>query len=221
MANSIMNGYSQWTELVIDESQKSTNPFASGDTIWYHSTWSTLVQAITCFLTVPWTIVDFTSVRQAHRHSPDVQCHLNCLRYHSVKCVYISLNYFSHISHLGFVCNAGVLAMEVYQVCTNLLIHLGVVIAQSFMSRYYIDGLVQDCSNSIANALELLQSCTKQSICNAAISKVEHRLYFELTKNTISYPHGWIMGCLLWKFWSRLTIKTGRYALQWWVSSKV
>ena len=29
----------------------------------------------------------------------------------------------------------------------------------------YIDGLVQDCSNSIANALELLQSCTKPSIC--------------------------------------------------------
>ena len=25
----------------------------------------------------------------------------------------------------------------------------------------YIDGLVQDCSNSIANALELLQSCTE------------------------------------------------------------
>ena len=25
-----------------------------------------------------------------------------------------------------------------------------------------IDGLVHDCSNSIANALELLQSCTKQ-----------------------------------------------------------
>ena len=27
-----------------------------------------------------------------------------------------------------------------------------------------IDGLVQDCSNSIANALELLQSCTKPSV---------------------------------------------------------
>ena len=26
-----------------------------------------------------------------------------------------------------------------------------------------INGLVQDCSNSIANALELLQSCTKPS----------------------------------------------------------
>ena len=28
----------------------------------------------------------------------------------------------------------------------------------------YIDGLVQDCSNSIVNALELLQSCTKPSV---------------------------------------------------------
>ena len=28
---------------------------------------------------------------------------------------------------------------------------------------HHIDGLVQDCSNSIANALELLQSCTKPS----------------------------------------------------------
>ena len=37
----------------------------------------------------------------------------------------------------------------------NLQIHL------------YVDGLVQDCSNSIANALELLQSCTKPSMCHA------------------------------------------------------
>ena len=29
----------------------------------------------------------------------------------------------------------------------------------------YVDGLVQDCSNSIANALELLQSGTKPSMC--------------------------------------------------------
>ena len=28
-----------------------------------------------------------------------------------------------------------------------------------------IDGLVQDCSNSIASTLELLLSCTKPSIC--------------------------------------------------------
>ena len=30
----------------------------------------------------------------------------------------------------------------------------------------YIDALMQDCSDSIANALELLQSSTKLSICN-------------------------------------------------------
>ena len=29
---------------------------------------------------------------------------------------------------------------------------------------HYLNGLVQDCSNSIANALELLQSCIKPSV---------------------------------------------------------
>ena len=38
-------------------------------------------------------------------------------------------------------------------------------ISWGFILQLYIDGLVQDCSNSIANALELLQSCTKPSIC--------------------------------------------------------
>ena len=32
------------------------------------------------------------------------------------------------------------------------------------MNNEYIDDLVQDCSNSIANALELLQSCAKASV---------------------------------------------------------
>ena len=32
------------------------------------------------------------------------------------------------------------------------------------LSHWYIDGLVQDCSNSIANAMEFLQSCTKPSV---------------------------------------------------------
>ena len=31
-------------------------------------------------------------------------------------------------------------------------------------AHYNLDGLVQDCSISIANALEILTSCTKQSI---------------------------------------------------------
>ena len=34
----------------------------------------------------------------------------------------------------------------------------------SQVQMQYIDGLVQDCSNSIANALELLQSWTKPGI---------------------------------------------------------
>ena len=38
----------------------------------------------------------------------------------------------------------------------------------------YIDGLVQDCSNSIANALELLQSCTKLSIYTLPTLDIEH-----------------------------------------------
>ena len=35
---------------------------------------------------------------------------------------------------------------------------------RDFHYKEKIDGLVQDCSNSIANALELLQSCTKPSV---------------------------------------------------------
>ena len=37
---------------------------------------------------------------------------------------------------------------------------------RSDMDRAYIDGLVRDCSNSVANTSELLQSCAKPSICN-------------------------------------------------------
>ena len=36
---------------------------------------------------------------------------------------------------------------------------------KSFKSQKHIDGLAQDCSNSNVNALELLPSCTKPSIC--------------------------------------------------------
>ena len=36
--------------------------------------------------------------------------------------------------------------------------------SQEQKQEAYFNGLVQDCSNSIATALELLQSCTKSSI---------------------------------------------------------
>ena len=42
--------------------------------------------------------------------------------------------------------------------CNNTLIHETEQIGATHLS---IDGSVQDCTNSIAKALELLQSCTK------------------------------------------------------------
>ena len=48
------------------------------------------------------------------------------------------------------------------------LVFMHVIIIESFcrskIPHDHIDGLVQDCSNSIVNALELLQSCTMPSI---------------------------------------------------------
>ena len=35
--------------------------------------------------------------------------------------------------------------------------------SQVMLEQHQINSLVQDCSNSVANALELLQSCTKPS----------------------------------------------------------
>ena len=43
----------------------------------------------------------------------------------------------------------------------------------------HIDDFVQDCSNSIANALELRQCCTKPSICDQQVV-VLHKGEFEL-----------------------------------------
>ena len=63
------------------------------------------------------------------------------------------------------------------------------------MGQYYahhIDGLVQDCSNSIANTLELLQSCTKPSISSRVIS-------LPLVQLTLMNQH--------WKIWVNKTVE--------------
>ena len=39
-------------------------------------------------------------------------------------------------------------------------------------NEYHVEGLAQDCSNFIANAMKLLQSCTKASKCNYVDDKV-------------------------------------------------
>ena len=41
---------------------------------------------------------------------------------------------------------------------------VSVCVTESSEKQNHVDGFVQDCSNSIANALEILQSCTKPSI---------------------------------------------------------
>ena len=51
---------------------------------------------------------------------------------------------------------------------------------------YIIDGLVQDCSNSIANALELLQSCTKPSTCFS-----DQFFHTHTTKHSLIIKHGY------------------------------
>ena len=51
----------------------------------------------------------------------------------------------------------------------------------------YSDGLVQDCSISIANALEILQSCTKPSILRVEVINVIIGAYS-------SGSHGWPCG---------------------------
>ena len=45
---------------------------------------------------------------------------------------------------------------------------------------HHLDDSVQDCSNSIANALELLQSCTKKSICDVIKREAVIMLVVEL-----------------------------------------
>ena len=50
----------------------------------------------------------------------------------------------------------------------------------------HMDGLVQDCSNSIVNTLELLQSCTKPSIYG------NKQQTLELGSQGVTMPEIWL-----------------------------
>ena len=60
--------------------------------------------------------------------------------------------------------------LDIIAMMTTAIMMMMIIIIILSSSEAYIDGLVQDCSNSIANAMELLQSCTKLSICWVKIS---------------------------------------------------
>ena len=82
--------------------------------------------------------------------------YLDKWNYHSKSLPYIALMLLGHILRINVMTN-------VYSGRMNFSIEL--------LKWYlYIDGLVQDCSISIANALEIQQSCTKSPICTS----VEH-----------------------------------------------
>ena len=43
------------------------------------------------------------------------------------------------------------------------------IITKQNLSKAYIDGLAQDCSNTIVHALELLLACTELLICKKTL----------------------------------------------------
>ena len=66
------------------------------------------------------------------------------------------------------------------------------VLYQMFFTSKYIDGLVQDCSNSSALAMELLQSCTEPLIYYLGFWM--HSAYIEMI-DIMSYK---VLVMLLW-----------------------
>ena len=65
--------------------------------------------------------------------------------------------------------------------------HLTGLSAVQIWTNNHIDGLVQDCSNSIANAQELLQSCTKPPIYSLFVNGT--RINRWIPKSQWEYMH--------------------------------
>ena len=56
-----------------------------------------------------------------------------------------------------------------------------------YLKNKYIDGLAQDCSNSIANVLQLLQSCAKTLM----LCVKKRRITSQITKFLIHHINFW------------------------------
>ena len=79
-------------------------------------------------------------------------------------------NTFTHVTYSPIPANVNTQQHEPPIAVLFLLQHERKRESISSDSSDYIDDLVQDCSNSIATALDILQSCTKPSICLIAFS---------------------------------------------------
>ena len=62
------------------------------------------------------------------------------------------------------ICPCTILPVWAWALALYFCLPVGGLIVTKVASYQYIDGLAQDCSISIANTLEILQSCTKPSI---------------------------------------------------------
>ena len=80
-------------------------------------------------------------------------------RMFSVVCVWIN----------GWVNNREAGDLRRYRAQYDVTVMLGTCCKkQTSDEEHHFDGLAQDCSNSMALPMELLQSCTKPSICSSS-----------------------------------------------------
>ena len=71
----------------------------------------------------------------------------------------------------------------------SIYLKLGTTHGMCFIQKIHIDCLVQYCSNSIANALELLQSCTEPSISRSLFNHIQ--LMIISTDTHVLYEYSW------------------------------
>ena len=60
--------------------------------------------------------------------------------------------------------------------------NLQTVSHRTVQRQHYIDGLVQDCCISSALAMEILQACTKPSICDLTLAEGKNDMSFPITE---------------------------------------
>ena len=100
------------------------------------------------------------------------------------------------VQHSSFSCSINGLVWDSMALTPSIRLIHGYAIL-NYIGLYnriplYIDGLAQDCSNSIANALELLQSCVKPSICTTLNL---------LLNDQCKVTHIWIWDCITISHW--------------------
>ena len=109
------------------------------------------------------------------------------------------------------LCWAALCCAVLFQITLLAILYFRLIITPPLSKGkgyYKIHGLLQDCSNSIVNALELLPSCTKPSRCTSIIPKQcvwgvnsEIKLVLYLGSFTLKCEiQNWILGKIHWIF---------------------